>query len=90
MAQLFAGEDKISLMTAQGRFHEDVFGATQQAQIEGAMASASGRNASQALLTAAQASNVQGMTWRQGSTGALIWFPINGQQVRDKRLTAYS
>lgn len=47
-------------MTAQGRFHEDVFGATQQAQIQGAMATASGRTANQALLTAAQASNVEG------------------------------
>ncbi|KAK9824802.1 hypothetical protein WJX74_009932 [Apatococcus lobatus] len=55
------GEDKISLMTAQGRFHEDVFGATQQSQIEDAMASASGRSANQALLTAAQASSVQGV-----------------------------
>lgn len=47
-------------MTAQGRFHEDVFGATQQSQIEDAIATASGRNANQALLDAARASNVAG------------------------------
>ena len=37
-----AGEDKLSIMSDQGRFHEDVFGATQQFQIEGAASSATG------------------------------------------------
>ena len=59
-------------MTAQGRFHEDVFGATQQSQIENAIASASGRNASQAVLTAAQALDLKGVL----AAGILLAVPL--------------
>ena len=47
-------------MSAQGRYHEDVFGATQQSQIEGATASATQRNASRAVFDAARAGDVAG------------------------------
>ena len=51
----------MSLMSSQGRYHEDVFGATQQASINSAKAAASKGDKHAGMLDAAHNKDLEGV-----------------------------